>query len=206
MRLDMGKLMGKYVGESEGNMRKAIALAEACSPCVLWIDELEKAFAGIGSSGGNGEVATRLFGNFLTWLQEKNSLAFVVATANDIAKMPPELMRKGRFDEIFYVGLPKAEERRKIFEIHISKRRKTDLSHIDLEQLVSKTKGYSGADIEGVVRDSIESAFVNHKNGITTEDILSAISSTNSLSEIMKDSLDKISKMYEERKFKNASA
>ena len=206
LRLDMGKLMGKYVGESEGNMRKAIALAEACSPCVLWIDELEKAFAGIGSSGGNGEVATRLFGNFLTWLQEKNSLAFVVATANDIAKMPPELMRKGRFDEIFYVGLPKAEERRKIFEIHIGKRRKTDLSHIDLEQLVSKTKGYSGADIEGVVRDSIESAFVNHKNGITTEDILSAISSTNSLSEIMKDSLDKISKMYEERKFKNASA
>ena len=206
LRLDMGKLMGKYVGESEGNMRKAIALAEACSPCVLWIDELEKAFAGIGSSGGNGEVATRLFGNFLTWLQEKNSLAFVVATANDIAKMPPELMRKGRFDEIFYVGLPNEKERRKIFEIHISKRRKTDLSHIDLEQLVSKTKGYSGADIEGVVRDSIESAFVNHKNGITTEDILSAISSTNSLSEIMKDSLDKISKMYEERKFKNASA
>ena len=205
LRLDMGKLMGKYVGESEGNMRKAIALAEACSPCVLWIDELEKAFAGIGSSGGNGEVATRLFGNFLTWLQEKESLAFVVATANDITKMPPELMRKGRFDEIFYVGLPKIEERKKIFEIHIRKRRKADLANIDLDRLVQRTEGYGGADIESVVRDSIESAFVNHKNGITTEDILSAISSTHSLSEIMKDSLDKMSKMYEERKFKNAS-
>ena len=205
LRLDMGKLMGKYVGESEGNMREAIALAEACSPCVLWIDELEKAFAGIGSSGGNGEVATRLFGNFLTWLQEKESLAFVVATANDITKMPPELMRKGRFDEIFYVGLPKIEERKKIFEIHIRKRRKADLANIDLDRLVQRTEGYGGADIESVVRDSIESAFVNHKNGITTEDILSAISSTHSLSEIMKDSLDKMSKMYEERKFKNAS-
>ena len=93
--------MGKYVGESEGNLRKAIALAEAISPCVLWIDELEKAFAGIGGAGSGAEVTTRLFGNFLTWMQEKESPTFVVATANDIIKLPPELMRKGRFDEIF---------------------------------------------------------------------------------------------------------
>ena len=122
LRLDMGKIMGKYVGESEENMRRAIALAEAISPCILWIDELEKAFAGVNGSGS--EVTVRLFGTFLTWMQEKTSPAFVVATANDITKLPPELMRKGRFDEIFYVGLPKPEERQKIFEIHINKRRK----------------------------------------------------------------------------------
>ncbi len=121
LRLDMGRLMGKYVGESEGNLRSAIALAEAISPCVLWIDELEKAFAGIGGSGGGAEVTTRLFGNFLTWMQEKESPTFVVATANDITKLPPELLRKGRFDEIFYVGLPNKEEREKIFNIHIKK-------------------------------------------------------------------------------------
>ena len=105
LRLDMGRLMGKYVGESEGNMRRAIKITEASSPCVLWIDELEKAFAGIG--GGGSEVTIRLFGSFLTWMQEKDSLAFVVATANKIDSLPPELLRKGRFDETFYVDLPK---------------------------------------------------------------------------------------------------
>lgn len=109
------------MGESEGNLRNAIALAEAISPCVLWIDELEKAFAGIGGSGGGAEVTTRLFGNFLTWMQEKDSPTFVVATANDITQLPPELLRKGRFDEIFYVGLPNSVEREKIFQIHIKK-------------------------------------------------------------------------------------
>ena len=205
LRMDMGRLMGKYVGESEGNMRKAIALAEAISPCVLWIDELEKAFSGIGGEGSGSDVTTRLFGNFLTWMQEKESLAFVVATANNIAKMPPELLRKGRFDEIFYVGLPNATERRKIFEIHIKKRRKNDLKSIDLQQLVSKTEGYSGADIEGVVRDGVEEAFATDQKSLTTKDILKAIEDTHSLSEIMKDSLDKMSKLYKERKFKNAS-
>lgn len=205
LRMDMGRLMGKYVGESESNMRKAIALAEAISPCVLWIDELEKAFAGIGGDGGGADVTTRLFGTFLTWLQEKQSLAFVVATANDIAKMPPELLRKGRFDEIFYVGLPKPKERQKIFDIHIGKRRKTDLKNINIDKLVAQTEGYSGADIEGVVRDSVEEAFSKGKDVVTTEDFLWAIQNTHSLSEIMKESLDKMSRIYKERKFKNAS-
>ena len=204
LRLDMGKILGKYVGESEENMRKAIKLAEAISPCVLWIDELEKAFAGI--SGDGNEVTIRLFGTFLTWMQEKTSPAFVVATANDITKLPPELMRKGRFDEIFYVGLPKPEERRKIAEIHISKRRKSDLSDIDLGKIVDKTKGYSGADIEGVIKDAVENAFADDKEKLTTDYIISAIDNTHSLSEIMKESLDKLSKEYENRKFKNASA
>ncbi len=203
LRLDMGKIMGKYVGESEENMRKAIGLAEAISPCILWIDELEKAFAGVNGTGN--EVTVRLFGTFLTWMQEKNSSTFVVATANDITKLPPELMRKGRFDEIFYVGLPKPEERRKIFEIHIQKRRKQDLANIDISSLVSQTDGYSGADVEGVVIDAVESAFVDGSAALTTEHLNSAIKNTHSLSEIMKESLTNLSKEYEDRHFKSAS-
>lgn len=205
LRLDMGRLMGKYVGESEANLRSAIALAEAISPCVLWIDELEKAFAGIGGSGGAAEVTTRLFGNFLTWMQEKESPAFVVATANDIIKLPPELLRKGRFDEIFYVGLPNEAEREKIFKIHIEKRRKQDLKNIQISQLVSKTQGFSGADIEGVVKDAVETAFAEDKSEVCTEDILNAIKNTNAISEIMKDAIEKMGKEYETRKFKSAS-
>ena len=203
IRLDMGKLMGKYLGESETNLRKAINLAEAISPCVLWVDELEKAFAGIGDGGGH-EVTTRLFGSFLTWMQEKTSTAFVVATANDITKLPPELLRKGRFDEIFYVGLPNAKERKKIFEIHIKKRHQ-DISKVDIQKLVSMTDGYSGADIEGVVKDAVEYAFVDDKPSVTMNEFDEAIKNTNSLSVIMKDSLDKMAKEYERRKLRNAS-
>lgn len=205
LRLDLGRLMGKYVGESESNMRNAIALAEAISPCVLWIDELEKAFAGIGGDGGGAEVTTRLFGNFLTWMQEKESPTFVVATANDITKLPPELMRKGRFDEIFYVGLPNDKEREKIFQIHIGKRRPQDLSSIRIQELVEKTRGFSGADIEGVIKDAIESAFSDGKDRLETKDILTAINNTNSLMEIMRDSLENMTKFYEKSKFKSAS-
>jgi len=203
LRLDMGRLMGKYVGESEENMRKAIRLAEAISPCVLWVDELEKAFAGI--SGGGSEVTTRLFGTFLTWMQEKTSAAFVVATANNITQLPPELLRKGRFDEIFYVPLPKPEERKMIFEIHINKRRKNDARQIDIDALVSQTNGYTGADIEGVVGESVESAYVKGNTALTTKDILECIKNTHSLSEIMKDELESMDKLYQDRKFKKAS-
>lgn len=204
LRLDVGKLMGKYLGESEANLRKAINLAEAISPCVLWVDELEKAFAGMGNDGGH-EVTTRLFGTFLTWMQEKSSAAFVVATANDITKLPPELLRKGRFDEIFFVGLPKDDERRKIFEIHIAKRRTQDLPKINISELIPITNGYSGADIEGVVKDAIEYAFADDKTSLSTQDIIRAIGNTNSLSVIMKEPLEKMTKEYEKRKLKSAS-
>lgn len=204
LRLDMGRLMGKYLGESEANMRSAIRLAEAISPCILWVDELEKAFAGIGNGGGN-EVTTRLFGTFLTWMQEKKSAAFVLATANDITQLPPELMRKGRFDEIFYVGLPNDEERKKIFEIHINKRRKQDIKNIDIDDLVEKTNGYSGADIEGVVSESIEDVFVSGRKEMKTEDIINCIEHTHSLTEIMKEDLEKMATEYENRKLKKAS-
>ena len=205
LKLDMGRLMGKYVGESEENMRQAIALAEAISPCVLWVDELEKAFAGIGGSGGGAEVTTRLFGHFLTWMQEKESSVFVVATANDITKLPSELMRKGRFDEVFYVKLPSDDERKKIFEIHIKKRRAMDLDNIDISKLVELTKGYSGADIEGVVKEAVEIAFVKGQKTTTTEDYISVIKKTHSLKEIMGESLDKLEKEYKDRKLKSAS-
>ena len=138
-------------------------------------------------------------------MQEKTSPVFVVATANNIMALPPELMRKGRFDEIFFVGLPNKLERQKIFEIHISKRRKNDLSKIDINKLVEKSEGYSGADIEGVIKDAIENIFADEKTALATEDILETIQNTHSLSEIMKEPLEKMNKEYKDRKFKNAS-
>ncbi|MCM1234287.1 MAG: AAA family ATPase [Ruminococcus flavefaciens] len=205
LRLDMGRLMGKYIGESEGNMRKAINMAEAIAPCVLWVDELEKAFAGVSGDSGDSGVTTRLFGNFLTWLQEKDSPVFVVATANDISKLPPELLRKGRFDEIFYVGLPNKAEREKIFEIHIGKRRKADLKNIQINKLVDKTDGYSGADIEGVIKESIETVYSEGRNALRTEDILTVIKNTHSLKELLADSLKTMTEVYEKGNFKKAS-
>lgn len=208
LRLDMGRIMGKYVGESETNMRRAIAISEAIAPCVLWIDELEKVFAGISGDGAGAEVTTRLFGAFLTWLQEKKSLVFVVATANDITKMPPELLRKGRFDEVFYITLPSEKERESILKIHVAKRRPEDMKNIDWEKLVVNTKGYCGADLEGVVKDGVERAFTSDKKEkkLTTDDIMISIKETCSLSTTMGKSLEQMKKVYEDHKFKKASA
>lgn len=205
LRLDIGRIMGKYVGESEGNLRKAISLAEAISPCVLWIDELEKSFVGIGGQGGSAEVTTRLFGNFLTWLQEKNSPVFVVATANDITTLPPEFLRKGRFDEIFYVNLPNEKEREKIFEIHIKKRRPRDIRNIQLSNLAKLSDGFSGADIEGVVKDAVEKVFSEDRNELTIGDIVKSLKNTTPISKCMKDSIEKLIAEYDSRNFKNAS-
>ena len=215
LRMDMGRLMGKYVGESESNMRKAIALSEAMAPCVLWIDELEKAFAGIGGKDdkGGSEVTTRLFGNFLTWMQEKERPVFVVATANHIEKLPPELLRKGRFDEIFYVKLPNPKEREMIFNIHIKKRRPRDITNINVSQLVKETDGYSGADIEGIVKEAVEKVFVKKllnpnsasDNILTTEDIMAIRRGTSSLKEIMKDALNEMDEFVANNRMKSAS-
>lgn len=158
VRLDVGHLLGKYVGESEENMRKALSLSEAISPCVLWIDELEKAFAGV-SQGGDGGVTTRLFGQFLTWMQEKDNTVFIVATANNILSLPPEFLRKGRFDELFFVDYPNPKEREQIFKIHLKKRKKWNKS-INLISLAKHTDKFSGSDIEAVVKDAVESAFI----------------------------------------------
>lgn len=204
LKLDMGALMGKYVGESEGNMRRAIRVAEAVSPCVLWVDEVEKAFVGIGSGGAGSEVATRLFGYFLTWMQEKTSQVFVIATANDISALPPELLRKGRFDEIFYVDFPNKAEREAIFEVHLQKRKKLT-SRINVQQLAEKTDGYSGADIESVVTEAIEQAFVNQRAELDTERLLVVIRNTHPLREVMKAKVKEYEAKFTEMKIKRAS-
>ena len=191
VRLDVGRLLGKYVGESEDNMRKALKLSEAISPCVLWIDEIEKAFAGVGGDGGGSDVTTRLFGQFLTWMQEKENTVFIVATANDISKMPPEFLRKGRFDELFFVDLPNGEERRKFLEIHLKKRGKWT-KDIDTIALIKETAGFNGADLEAVIKDAIENAFINGQQTVTTTDLQKSIKDTKSISSTLKEKISQI--------------
>lgn len=204
LRLDVGQLLGKYVGESEENLRRAIKIAEAVSPCVLWVDEIEKAFAGIGEQGGGSDVTTRLFGHFLTWIQEKESTVFIVATSNDIAKLPAEFLRKGRFDELFFVDFPNAAERRNIFEIHLKKRRKWNRG-IDSIKLVKETKGYSGADIEAVVKETIENAFIDGKDAITTDNLLAVIATTKPLSKTLAEKVQKVREDLKKIDIKQAS-
>jgi len=201
LRLDIGKLMGKYVGESEENMRKAIYQIEAISPAILWIDEIEKAFSGINQGGS--EVTTRLFGFFLTWMQEKKSEVFVIATANDITNLPPELLRRGRFDEVFFVDFPNEKERKDIFKLHILNR-KHKIDGLNLKSLASMTKGYSGADIEAIVKDSIEKCFVENKK-LSDKILFEVIENTPSISETLKKSIDYYTKIKKEFKMKLAS-
>lgn len=204
VRLDVGRLLGKYVGESEENMRKALMISEAISPCVLWIDEIEKAFAGVGGDGGGNDVTTRLFGQFLTWMQEKENTVFIVATANDISKMPPEFLRKGRFDELFFVDLPNGEERRKILDIHLKKRKKWN-NNIDSIALIKETEGFNGADLEAVVKDTIEMAFIEGRTDITTEDLIRSVKDTKSISSILKDKINQIRETVNKMDIKLAS-
>ena len=210
LRLDIGRLLGKYVGESEHNMRVALKTAESISPCILWIDEIEKAFAGINQDGGASDITKRLFGQFLTWLQEKENTVFVVATANDITAFPPEFLRKGRFDEVFFIDFPNEEEREKIFKIHLEKRGKlTD--NIDINKLAKATEGYCGADIEEVVKMTVEIIFniedtENEEDSkLRTQDLLDSIKSIDSLSNILADKIKVLKDGYEKFKIKSAS-
>lgn len=204
VRLDIGRLLGKYVGESEANMRQALQLAEAISPCVLWIDEIEKAFSGINSAGSGNEVTTRLFGQFLTWMQEKENTVFIVATANDISNIPAEFLRKGRFDELFFVDLPNNQERLNILEIQLQKRHKFN-SDINISALASETEGYSGADLEAIVKDAIEKAFIKGKARLTTEDVMAAKKQIKSISDTLKSKIEDIRKTVENMDIKQAS-
>ena len=183
LKLDMGKIFGGIVGSSEENMRKAIATAEAVSPSILWVDEIEKGFVGL-KSGGDSGTSARVFGTFLTWLQEKTKPVFVIATANDISALPPALLRKGRFDEIFFVDLPTFSERKKIFSLHIAKRIKnTDLRHeVDAgdavcAELAELSAGYVGAEIEQIVISAMYEAFYENR-GLRKEDIIKSIRET----------------------------
>lgn len=185
MRLDMGRVYdGSMVGRSEANLRNALKTAESISPAILFIDEIDKAFAGsVGSADSDGGTSSRIFGSFLTWMQEKTSPVFVMATANRVERLPGEFLRKGRFDEIFFVDLPNAEERKEIFNIHLSKRRR-DIARFDLDQLVSICDGFSGAEIEQALIAAMYEAFAQDRE-FTQLDIIAAIKATLPLSKTM---------------------
>lgn len=170
LRLDVGALFGSLVGESEERTRRALHLAETIAPCILWIDEMEKALAHGGLDSG---TSTRVFGSILTWMQEKKKPVFVVATANDISSIPPELLRKGRFDEIFFLDLPTLEERKEIFRVHLNKRRRLPADY-DIEALSASSEGYVGAEIEQAIIDAMYVGF-NEDREFTTADIADAI-------------------------------
>jgi len=178
LRLDSGSLYGKYLGESEGNFRKAIATAEAMAPTVLWIDEIEKAFSGSGSDEGG--TTRRVFGAFLQWMQDKQGTVFLVATANDVEQLPPELLRKGRFDEIFFVDLPSEEVRRDILAVHL-RRRGRDPSGFDLAGLAAQAEGFSGAELEQAVISALYTAFAD-KAELTTAHLAAELAQTRPLS------------------------
>lgn len=181
LKLDAGRLFDKFVGESEKNFRKAVAMAESLSPIVLWIDEIEKTMAGGGGSGEtDAGVSRRLFGAFLTWLQEKTQEVFVVATANQLSSLPPELLRKGRFDEIFFVDLPDEEERTAIWTIHL-RLRKQDPARFDLTKLVGASDGFSGSEIEQAVVAALYRA-LHDKTPLTTDLLVEELTQTVPLS------------------------
>lgn len=176
LKLDLGKLFGSLVGDTEAKTRKALEIAEAMSPAILWIDEIEKGLSGVGSSGTTDSgVTSRMFGTILTWLQEKEAPVYVIATANNISSLPPEFLRKGRFDEIFFVDLPNVEERNEIFKIQI-KKHKRKAEDFDIEKLANLTDGYTGAEIEECVISSMFHAWNDGKRPYTTEDLELAIS------------------------------
>jgi len=196
LRLDVGRVFGSLVGSSEENMRKAIRTAEAVAPSILWLDELEKAFSGVQSSGQSDAGTTaRVFGTFITWLQEKQSPVFVMATANDVSMLPPELLRKGRFDEIFFVDLPSPGERRSIVDIHL-KMRNRDPAGFDIDKLVAATQGFSGSEIEQTIISAMYDVYEDatrtgdYSLDITTEAIVQSSSEIIPLSYTMKERID----------------
>ena len=197
----MGSMMGKYVGESEGNLRKAIKIAEAAAPCVLWIDEIEKAFSGVG---GNNDIMTRMFGYFLSWMQEKQSSVYVIATANNADNLPPELKRKGRFDEIFCVNLPDKEERKAIFKIHLEKKKKS-LDDASLNSICQITDGFNGADIESVVNEAVEECFLSGVRELSKSVLEDIARQTISISKSCKKQIDNMKKAFKENNFKDAT-
>ncbi|MDA0525431.1 AAA family ATPase [Methanococcoides alaskense] len=189
LRLDMGRVFGGIVGQSEENIRAALSTAEALAPCVLWIDEIEKGMAGAQSSGStDGGTTSRVLGTFLTWMQEKTKPVFVLATANNISQLPPELLRKGRVDEIFFVDLPDADDRKDIIRIHLRKRRRNSdhFTNEELENLVDISRGFTGAELEEAVKEAMFRAF-DYGRELTADDLEDAINDTTPLSHTMRE-------------------
>lgn len=187
LRFDVSKVFNMYVGNSESNMREAIKMAEAISPCVLWIDEIEKGFSGLGGSGDSG-TTSRIFGTFLSWMQEKTKPVFVVATANNIDSLPSEMMRKGRFDEIFFIDLPTFNERKQIFKVHLESRLTYpevrgdfEINDETLKHLSNITEGFGGSELEQIVVMGLYDAFSEDRS-ITLNDFENAVKNTVPLS------------------------
>ena len=203
LRFDMGRMFGSLVGSSEENVRRAIAVAESVAPAILWVDEIDKAFAGSQGSGAtDGGTTARVFGTFLTWLSEKTAPVFVMATANDISQLPAELLRKGRLDEIFFVDLPSEAERTEILRIHLAKRGR-DPEAFDLPSLVSKSQGFSGAEIEEAIISALYDAFYTGTE-LNTAQVLAAISQTVPLSKTMDEQINRL-RSWAEGRARNAS-
>lgn len=190
LRLDPGVLYQKFIGESENQLRQAIQQAEAMAPVVLWIDEIEKAFASASSSSADGGLSQRMFGTLLSWMQDHREPIFMVATANDISALPPELMRKGRFDEVFFIDLPGVDARRQIFQIHL-KRKKRNPADFRIDELADASKDLTGSEIEQAIASGLFRAFAD-KRELTTEDILRAVASTNPLSSLMSERIESL--------------
>lgn len=188
LRLDVGRLFGGLVGESESRTRQMINLAEALSPCILWIDEIDKGFAGADGKGDSG-TSSRVFGTFITWLAEKESPVFVVATANNIQNLPAEILRKGRFDEIFFVGLPSQDEREAIFNVHLTRLRPHNLKSYDIKRLAYETPEFSGAEIEQTIIEAMHLGFSQNRD-FTSEDILIAASQIIPLARTAKEQIE----------------
>jgi SpoVK/Ycf46/Vps4 family AAA+-type ATPase len=186
LRLDMGRIFGSLMGSSEDNVRRAIRMAESVAPVVLWIDEIEKGLSGVRSSGDtDGGTGARVFGALLTWMQEKTVPVFVVATANSIAELPPELLRKGRFDEIFFIDLPSRRERAEIFAIHLQ-RRNRDPASFQLPRLAELARGFSGAEIEQAVISALYQAF-EERGELAQVHLEHALAETRPLSQTMQE-------------------
>lgn len=191
LRLDMGAVFQGFVGSSEENMRRAIKTAETIAPCILWLDEIEKGLSGIGSSNvSDAGTTARVFSTFLTWLQEKKKPVFVAATANNIKMLPPELLRKGRFDDIFFIDLPTDEERKEIFSIHLT-RAKRRTGDFDLTALAKQARGFSGAEIEQAVVSGLYYAFGANRD-LETADLEQAIKETVPLSKTMAEDIQEL--------------
>lgn len=196
LRLDVGAIFQGIVGSSESNIRKSIKIAESIAPCVLWIDEIEKGFSGIKSSNiSDAGTTARVFGTFVTWMQEKEKPVFIVATANDISALPPELLRKGRFDEIFFIDLPTTSERIEIFNIHLDKRNR-DPKNFNIEVFAEKTRKFSGAEIESVIISALYDAFddnlKNSQSDLNNDYILESIQNTIPLSNTMEEKINRM--------------
>ena len=188
LRLDAGKLFAGIVGESEANLRRAIQTAEAIAPCILWIDEIEKGMSGSRSSGAtDGGTSARVFGSFISWMQEKTSPVFVVATANDVSQLPPEMLRKGRFDELFFVDLPDEAERRVIWEIHLARRSRSPET-FDVTALAKLSDGFTGSEIEQAVVDALYDCF-DDGTEVTQDALSKAVTRTVPLSSTMSEQI-----------------